>query len=122
MMSWFDHELIIEDFDTVGQPEPDVKEKDGTYVVKTDMPGLKKNEIHIELKNGTLTLRGERHEKPTGEHTQNRRIFGSIERKFRVPEGVYKKDIRTKYADGVLELTIPAPKAKKSKIIEVKAA
>jgi len=122
MMSWFDHELIMEDFDKDAQSESDVEEKDGTYVVKTKMPGLKKNDIHLELKNGILTLRGEWHEKYTRGSQRTNRALGSFERKFRVPKGISIEDIHTKYADGVLELTIPDPNSKKARDLEVKAA
>jgi HSP20 family protein len=123
MMSWFDHDLIANDFEKGLTFAPDIKKKEETYVIKADMPGLKKKDIHIELKNGMITLRGEfrnRNEKTTGRHKITGRSFGSFERKFRVPKGVTKKDIRAKYTDGVLELTIPIPEAQESKAIEIK--
>jgi HSP20 family protein len=113
MTSWFDHDFFANDFETNLTPERNIKKKEETYVLKTDMPGMKKKDIHLELKNGMLTLRGELHERPektTGRYKKAERSFGSFERKFRVPEGVTEKDIRVKYTDGVLELTIPVPK------------
>ncbi len=118
MMSWFDHDFFENDSEQSFQPKLDIKKRYETYVLKTDMPGMKKKDIHLELKNGMLTLRGElheRHEKTTGRHKKAERSFGSFERKFRVPEGVTEKDIRTKYTDGVLELTIPVPKEQEPK-------
>ena len=70
-----------------------------------------------------LTLRGERkaaREENKGTWHRVERTFGSFERRFRIPEGVSEKDIHAKYTDGVLELTIPAPKPKEPKAIEVK--
>jgi HSP20 family protein len=113
MMSWFDHDLVTNDSEAILNPSAAINKKYETYVLKTDMPGMKKKDIHLELKNGMLTLRGElheRHEKTTGRYS-----FASFERKFRVPEGVTEKDIRTKYTDGVLELTIPVPKEQEPK-------
>jgi len=113
MMSWFDHDLVANDSEAILSPSAAIKKKYDTYVLKTDMPGMRKKNIHLELKNGILTLRGELHErhgKTTGRHKKAERSFASVERKFRVPEGVTEKDIQAKYADGVLELTIPVPK------------
>jgi HSP20 family protein len=104
-------------------PALDVEEKEGTYVVKADLPGVKKEDIHIELENGTLTLRGERkaeREETRGTWHRVERTYGNFERRFRLPEGVSENDIHAKYTDGVLELTIPAPKPTEPKAIEVK--
>ena len=113
MTSWFDHDFFANDFETNLTTERNIKTKEETYVIKTGMPGLKKKDIHLELRNGMLTLRGElrsRNEKTTGRHTKVERSFGSVERKFMIPKGVTKKDIHAKYTDGMLELTIPVPK------------
>ena len=118
MMSWFDHDLVTNDSEAILSPSATIPKKYDTYVLKTDMPGMKKKDIHLELKNGMLTLRGElheRHEKTTGRHKKAERSFGSFERKFRVPEGVTEKDIHAKYKKGVLELTIPVPKEQEPK-------
>ena len=105
------------------RPAIDVEEKDGKYLVRADLPGLKKKDIHVELRDGYLTLRGER----KSEHEENKdnfhrieRTYGSFERTFRVPEGVTEKDIHAKYKDGVLELTVPVPKPIEPKTTEVK--
>ena len=109
--------------DMTWRPAIDVEEKDGKYLVRADLPGMKKKDIHVELKDGYLTLRGER----KSEHKENKdnyhkieRTYGTFERTFRVPESVTEKDIHAKYKDGVLELTVPAPKVEKPKPIELK--
>jgi HSP20 family molecular chaperone IbpA len=93
--------------------------------MKADLPGVKKEDLHVELKNGYLTLKGVRkseHEDKDKKHGYYRveRSYGRFERIFRVPEGLTEKDIKAKYHDGVLELSIPAPKAEGKKAIEVK--
>jgi HSP20 family protein len=123
LLRWFEDETFPADFDRTFTPALDVEEKDGTYLVKADLPGLKKDDIHIELRNGLLTLRGERrdeHEEKKGRYHWVERTYGSFERSFCVPEGVTEKDIHAKYRDGVLELSIPVPKAPEPKAIEVK--
>ena len=109
--------------ETTWRPAIDIKEKDGKYLVKADLPGLEKKDIHLVLRDGYLTLRGER----KSEHEENKdnfhrieRTYGSFERTFRVPEGVTEKDIHAKYKDGVLELTVPVPKPIEPKTTEVK--
>ena len=104
-------------------PPIDIAEQEGTYVVKADLPGLKKKDIHVELRGRYLTLRGERkyeHEEKRGHYRRVERSYGTFERRLSVPEGVTEKDIKVHYRDGVLELTIPTPKAEKHKAIDVK--
>jgi len=123
MISWFDHDFVTNDSEASLRPSVAIKKKEETYVIKADMHGLKKKDIHLELKNGILTLRGElnvQHGKSTGMYNRTKRTFGSFERKFRVPEGVTEKDIHAKYKDGVLELTIPVPKEDTPKPIKIK--
>jgi HSP20 family protein len=121
--TWFDTGFFTELPERMWRPAIDVEEKDGTYLVRADLPGMKKKDIHVELRDGYLTLRGERN----SEHEENRdnyhrieRTHGTFERSLRLPEGVTEKDIHAKYKDGVLELTIPAPKVEEQKTTEVK--
>ena len=105
------------------RPAIDVEEKDGKYMVRADLPGLEKKDIHIKLCDGYLTLSGERKSEREEKDDTFRRVertYGSFERTFRVPEGVTEKDIHAKYKDGVLELTVPTPKPIEPKTTEVK--
>ncbi len=118
---WFEDDFFTRPLEGNWIPAVDVEEKDGSYVVKADLPGLKKEDIHLELHDGYLTLKGERkyeHEEEKENYHRVERMYGHFQRSFRVPEGVTEKDIKAKYQDGVLELTIPTPK--KPKAIEVK--
>ena len=119
---WLDDDFFTNEFEKNWTPALDIEKKEGTYVVKADLPGVEKKDIHIELKNHVLTLRGERtneHEENTENYQRIERTFGSFERRFAVPEGVSEKEIHAKYTNGVLELTIPIPKEEKPKAIEV---
>ena len=121
--TWFDTGFFTELPDTMWRPSIDVEETAGTYLLRADLPGMKKNDIHLELKDGYLTLRGERkseHEVNTDNYHRIERTYGTFERTFKVPEGVTEKDIHAKYKDGVLELTIPTPKVKEPQTTEVK--
>ena len=121
--SWFDTGFLTDYPEGMWRPAIDVEEKDGAYLIKADLPGMKKNDIHVELKNGYLTLRGERkseHEENKENYHRMERTYGTFQRTLRVPEGVTEKDIHAKYKDGVLELTVPAPKAEEPKTSKVK--
>jgi HSP20 family protein len=121
--SWFDTGFFTEAADVKWRPAIDIEEKDGKYLVRADLPGMKKGDIHIELRDGYLTLRGERkseHNQDDDNYRRIERTYGSFERTFRVPEGVNEKDIHAKYRDGVLELTVPVPKVETPKTMEVK--
>jgi len=120
---FFDEDFLSTPFTRTWAPAVDVEEKDGAYIVRADLPGLKKDDIHIELHDGILTLRGERddkHEEKKKNFYRLERYHGNFERSFRVPEGTTEKDISAKYRDGVLELKIPAPKNEAKKAIPIR--
>ena len=130
LTSWFDNIDRCFDADFFTRPPEknwspslDIQEKNGTYMVKADLPGLKKEDIHLELGDGYLTLTGERkYEQEENEDNYRRieRTHGTFQRSLKVPEGLTEKDIKAKYRDGVLEVTIPTPKVEKPKAINVK--
>jgi len=125
---WFDMDTmrstIFNDFvDSTWTPAVDIEEKDGKYVLKAELPGLKKEDIHVELKDGYLTLRGERnmeHEDKKKNYHRIERAYGSFERRFRVPDTVKEKDIHASFKDGILELTVPVMEDVKHKAIDIK--
>ena len=121
--TWYDTGFSGDIPDTTWRPAIDVEEKDGKYMVRADLPGLNKKDIHVELHDGYLTLRGERkseHEENKDNYHRIERTYGTFERTFRVPKGVTEKDIHAKYEDGVLELTVPTPKVVEPTTTEVK--
>ncbi len=121
--TWFDTGLFTEMPEKQWRPAIDVEEKDGKYVVRADLPGMKKGDIHIELSNGCLTLRGERkseHKEKKDNYRRVERTYGCFERTLNVPEGVTEKDIHASYKDGVLEVSMPVPKAEETKTTDIK--
>jgi HSP20 family protein len=120
---WFDDDFFNRTDKTTWAPAVDIKEKDGKYLLRADLPGIDKKDIHVELKDGCLTLKGERkseHEDEKDNYHRIERTYGDFQRIFRVPEGLTEKDIKAKYHDGVLELSIPVLKVEKPKALEVK--
>jgi HSP20 family protein len=109
---------LLEDFGTPRErawtPAVDVVRDDGNIVLRADMPGIKPEEIKIEIREGFLTVSGE-HEETTEEkekhYVRRERRYGSFSRSVPLPEGVDPKKIKATTHDGVLEVTIPLPKA-----------
>lgn len=111
---------------------PDVEffEKEGRLVVRTDLPGLNKEDIHVEVTNERLTIHGER--KRTKEEKGERfvrteRSYGSFYRAFALPEGVNPETAKATFTNGVLEVTLAVPpvpetRTKKVEIEETPAA
>jgi HSP20 family protein len=116
----WDLEGFGEDFLESGSPKevpwvPRVEsyEKDGNYVIKTDLPGVEAKDLQVMVENGCLTIQGERKmDKEIKEKEIRRRelFYGSFQRTMAVPEGVKAENIKAKYHDGVLEITAPMEK------------
>src|SRR5581483_5124744 len=99
-------------------PEIDVFEKDNRLVTKIDLPGMKKEDVKVEVADGYLSISGER--KSESEEKKNQfyrceREYGSFYRTVPLPEGVKVEDIKASFADGVLEVSVPVPAQPKAK-------
>ena len=95
----------------------DVKETDTGYEVDIDLPGFKKDEINAQLDNGYLTISAakglDKDEKDKkGKYIRKERYAGAMSRIFYVGEGVTQEDIKAKYEDGILRLSVPKKEAK----------
>ena len=96
----------------------DVKEKDGNYEVAIDLPGFKKDEIKLEFDNGYLTISAakgldkDETDKKTGKYIRRERYAGNMSRSFYVGDGITEDDIKAKYENGILKLSIPKKEAK----------
>ncbi len=103
-------------------PAVDIYETDAAVVVKAEIPGVDKDQISIEVKDGILTLRGERKfEKEIKEENYHRmeRSYGAFVRSFAVPNTVDSDKIAAKLKDGVLEVQLPKAEKAKPKQIKV---
>jgi HSP20 family protein len=106
-------------------PAAEGRIEDGTYVIQLALPGVDPKDVAVSLMDNVLTVKGER--KP-GPDTMDKDYFvrevayGGFERSFALPEGVDATQVEAKYANGMLEVRIPAPRAAMPTTIEVKAA
>lgn len=104
----------------------DVQEHEDHYEVDVDLPGFKKDEITLELKDGYLVISAakgldkDEKDKKTGKFVRQERYAGSMSRSFYVGEDVKQEDIHAKYESGVLKLSIPKTEPKKPEIEEKK--
>jgi HSP20 family protein len=104
-------------------PAVDVEEKDQEYIVRVELPGVRKEDVQITARENTLTIRGEKKlEKETRESNFHRteRSYGSFERSFALPGNVSSGKIEASFRDGILEVTVPKAEETKARTIEVK--
>jgi HSP20 family protein len=93
-------------------PKIDVFERDNRLVTRVDLPGMKKEDVSVEVTDGHLALSGERkHEKEEKKDNfyRSEREYGSFYRAVPLPDGVKLEDVKATFADGVLEVSIPLP-------------
>ncbi len=92
-------------------PRVDIEENEKSYLITADLPGIKKEDLHVELNNGMLTIRAQHEEtseeKKEGVVIRRERRTGSYSRSFNVGKGISEEDIKGDFVNGVLKLTIP---------------
>ena len=99
--------------DVLWAPQVEVLQKNGQFIVRADLPGLTKDDVKVEVTDEGLTIRGERkqetEEKKEG-YYRSERCYGSFYRLVPLPEGVQGDRANASFKNGVLEVTMPAPK------------
>jgi HSP20 family protein len=99
-------------------PVADVSETDGEYVIKAELPEVRKEDVNITLEDGVLTLTGERkQEKSTDSEKVHRseRYYGSFARRFALPDNVDENAIRAESKDGLILIHLPKQKVEQPK-------
>ena len=126
MPSIFGENLFNDDWMNFGFPEvdkalygkhaghemkTDVRETESGYEVDIDLPGFKKDEINVELNNGYLSISAakglDKEEKKEGKYIRKERYAGSMSRSFYVGDAIKQEDVKAKYEDGILRLSVP---------------
>jgi HSP20 family protein len=103
-------------------PLVDVHETEEEYLVRVDLPGVKADDVNIEINENVLSLSGSRVAEDTGQAQLIERPYGSFVRTLSLPQGVDSDSIEAGYQDGVLELRIPKPAEQKPKKITIGGA
>ena len=104
------------------RPAMDIEEDDGAIVVRTELAGVNKDDVHITLEDGVLTITGEKHnDRKTKEKSYHlvERNFGSFTRSVQLPSGVDFDKAEASFEDGVLEVRVAKSEAAKPKKIEI---
>jgi HSP20 family protein len=95
-------------------PRVDVRVSDGRFLVRADLPGLSKEDIHVDLTEEVLTIRGERKKEQKGEregYSYSECSYGGFYRAIPLPGGVDTSKATAEFCNGVLEVAMPAPHA-----------
>ncbi|HEX6185102.1 MAG TPA: Hsp20/alpha crystallin family protein [Pyrinomonadaceae bacterium] len=105
-------------------PEVEIFERDGQFTVRADLPGVTKDGVKVEVAGAALTISGERkdekEEKGEGFY-RSERTYGSFFRRIPLPEGVKADEASATFKNGVLEVTMPAPKREpQGRTLEIK--
>ena len=90
----------------------DIREHDGGYELDVDLPGFKKDEINVELENGYLTISAAKgldkdEQDKKGKYIRRERYAGAMQRSFYVGDEVTQEDIKARFEDGILRVSIP---------------
>ena len=104
------------------KPSADITETDDNYEVRTELPGVSKDDVQISVKDNLLSIKGEKRQENMGEgknYKQIERRYGTFERNFTLPPKVKADNINAKFNDGVLTVSIPKPEKVKPKEIPI---
>ena len=104
------------------QPSVDTIEKDNAIEIRAELPGVKKDDISIDVRNNVLTLSGERNydENVNEENFYRReRFYGKFQRAFTLPDNVDADNIDAHFDEGILKITVPKTEERQKKQITV---
>ena len=116
-----------EEFITMTEWAPlvDITEDEKEYLIKAELPEVKKDEVKVVVENGVLTISGERQfekEQKNKKYDRVERAYGSFVRSFTLPDGADADKVNAEFKDGVLKVHLPKSEQVKPKQIEVKVA
>jgi HSP20 family protein len=107
---------------TAWSPALDVREDKDSFVIRAELPGIKREDIEVSLQDGALVISGERKFEKTEEgvevHRQER-FYGKFQRTLTLPEPVAADKVKADYKDGVLTVTLPKTEESRPKKIDV---
>jgi HSP20 family protein len=99
-------------------PSADISETEKEYLIRAELPAVKKEDVQVTLDDGVITIKGERKQSKEDRNEKFHRVetfYGSFERSFSIPDNVNPDAIRCDSKDGVLSVHIPKSEASKQK-------
>ncbi|MEK2646134.1 Hsp20/alpha crystallin family protein [Bdellovibrio sp. BCCA] len=118
----FDRQLspgALTESETDFTPSIDFEELEKSFLVTVDLPGMKKQDINVELHGDMVTISGERLREAKGESKYSERYYGKFSRSFALPSQVVADKIHAHFEDGVLQITIPKAEETASHSIKI---
>jgi HSP20 family protein len=115
------HSLTVADW----SPEVDISEDDRGYLLKADLPEMKKDDVRVTVEDGILSVSGERKAEKEDQKKKFHRVersFGNFRRSFTLPEDADSTKVTAEFRDGVLKVHLPTTARPRSKAIQVKVA
>ena len=104
-------------------PRVDISETDKEFIIKAEIPEVKKEDVKVTVDKGVLTIQGERNQEKEEKGKKLHRVerfYGSFSRSFTLPENVDDATIKATFKDGMLNLQIPKTAGAKTKAIQIK--
>lgn len=106
-------------------PLVDITEDDKEYLIKVELPEVRKNDLHVRVEDGVLTISGQRQfekEEKSRRYHRVERAYGSFTRSFTLPDDADPQQVNAEFRDGVLSVHVAKDKNARPKSIEVKVA
>lgn len=107
-------------------PRVDISETDKEFLIKADIPDVKKEDVKVNVDNGVITIQGERKQEKEEKEEKGKKFhrierqYGSFIRSFTLPDNVDANNVKASFKDGMLNLALPKTAETKQKTIEVK--
>ena len=104
-------------------PSVDISETDGEYLIRADLPAVKKEDVHVTFDDGMLTISGERKQKTEDKTEKSHRVetlYGKFARSFSLPDNVDAAKIRAESKDGVITVHVAKARTEPKKPTEIK--
>lgn len=103
-------------------PSVDISETDAAYLIKGEIPGVRKEDVKVTLQDGMLTIQGERKQEKEEKNKKFHRVecsYGNFVRSFRVPDDADESAAKAEFKDGMLNVTLPKSAKAKPKSVDV---
>ena len=113
------HSLAVADW----SPEVDISQDEHEYLLKADLPEIKKDDLRVTVEDGILCVSGERKSEKEDQKRKFHRVersYGSFRRSFTLPEHTDSKKVTAEFCDGVLKVHLPTTEIAKTKALQVK--
>ena len=114
---WFGRKNPLYGKSAQNMMKTDIRENEGSYEVLVDLPGFTKEDIHVKLEKGYMTIsavkeQNEEEKDKDGKFIRRERYSGSVSRSFYVGDAITNEEVKAKYENGILQLTVPKKEAK----------